>query len=135
MLTSRDEDAAYILSFSLIMLNTDLHNPRIKQKMTRSQFVRLNKSIEEGRVLSDSFLEELYDNIKNQKIDFPRDEEQNNSHGSLSENDQRTPKQSRWRWKPTRSSSKLSSGSSTTLSFDAHKSSAVVSFSLLSHDS
>ena len=30
-----NEDLAYMLAFSLIMLNTDLHNPSIKNKMTK----------------------------------------------------------------------------------------------------
>lgn len=35
-------DIAFVLSFSLIMLNTDAHNPAIlpKDKMTKEQFIR-----------------------------------------------------------------------------------------------
>ena len=35
-------DTAYVLSFSLIMLNTDAHNPNVKNKMTKDQFLRNN---------------------------------------------------------------------------------------------
>lgn len=38
-----DADTAFILAFSLIMLNTDLHNPNIKNKMTKEQFLRNNR--------------------------------------------------------------------------------------------
>ena len=31
-----DADAAYVLSYSIIMLNTDQHNPQVKNKMTRT---------------------------------------------------------------------------------------------------
>ncbi len=38
-------DVGYILAFSLIMLNTDAHNPSIKpeNKMTKPQFVSNNR--------------------------------------------------------------------------------------------
>lgn len=38
-------DRAYILAFSLILLNTDLHNPAIKRKITKDFFLRNNKDI------------------------------------------------------------------------------------------
>ena len=31
----KSADTAYVLSFSVIMLNTDAHNPQVKRKMTR----------------------------------------------------------------------------------------------------
>eukprot|EP01126_Amoeba_proteus_P050860 TRINITY_DN6045_c0_g1_i10.p1 TRINITY_DN6045_c0_g1~~TRINITY_DN6045_c0_g1_i10.p1 ORF type:complete len:983 (+),score=204.86 TRINITY_DN6045_c0_g1_i10:565-3513(+) len=38
-----DSDTAYILAFSLIMLNTDQHNPSIKNKMSKEEFIRNNR--------------------------------------------------------------------------------------------
>lgn len=35
-------DDLYILSFSILMLNTDAHNPNIKKKMTKAQFIQNN---------------------------------------------------------------------------------------------
>ena len=32
-------DVAYLLAFALIMLHTDAHNPGIKNKMTKDEFV------------------------------------------------------------------------------------------------
>jgi Sec7-like guanine-nucleotide exchange factor len=42
-----DSDTAYILAFSLIMLNTDAHNPAIlpEKKMTKEQFIRNNRGM------------------------------------------------------------------------------------------
>ncbi len=42
-------DTAYILSFSLMMLNTDLYNRSLKcsQKMTLEQFIKNNKGIDQ----------------------------------------------------------------------------------------
>ena len=47
-------DTAYILAYSLIMLNTDAHNPNVKKKMSLHDFLRNNRgwsldSIGDGR--------------------------------------------------------------------------------------
>jgi Sec7-like guanine-nucleotide exchange factor len=63
-------DAAYILAFSTIMLNTDLHNPQIpsSKRMTKEQFIRNNKGINESKDLPLVYLESLYEDIKNNQI-------------------------------------------------------------------
>ena len=33
-------DVAYVLAYSVVMLNTDAHNPQVKKKMTKADFVR-----------------------------------------------------------------------------------------------
>lgn len=38
-----DLDAVYILSFSIIMLGTDLHNPNIKNRMTQADWLKNNR--------------------------------------------------------------------------------------------
>eukprot|EP00301_Raphidiophrys_heterophryoidea_P004463 c11937_g1_i4.p1 GENE.c11937_g1_i4~~c11937_g1_i4.p1 ORF type:complete len:562 (+),score=178.28 c11937_g1_i4:760-2445(+) len=45
----------YVLAFAIVMLNTDLHNPHVKYKMTKSQFV---KNV--GSVAPPEFLEQVY---------------------------------------------------------------------------
>jgi len=35
-------DAAYVLAYAVIMLNTDAHNPQVTAKMTKADFVRMN---------------------------------------------------------------------------------------------
>ena len=52
-------DTAFILSFAVIMLQTDLHNPNIKpeKKMTAHSFVKMNKGIAvDGGDLDKQFL-------------------------------------------------------------------------------
>lgn len=63
-------DAVFILSFSTILLNTDLHNPQIPayKKMTKDQFLRNNRGINDGKDLPRVYLEQLYDNIKRTQI-------------------------------------------------------------------
>lgn len=61
-------DAAYILSYSVIMLNTDLHSPQIKNRMTIDSFIMNNSGIDDGKDLPREFLEKIYDEIQNNEI-------------------------------------------------------------------
>ncbi|WVW84498.1 hypothetical protein I302_106532 [Kwoniella bestiolae CBS 10118] len=62
-------DAAYIHAFAIIMLNTDAHNPNLKQKrMTKVEFVKNNRGINDGKDLPQEYLEETYDEIQNNEI-------------------------------------------------------------------
>lgn len=62
-------DAAYILSFSVIMLNTDQHNKNYKQKrMTKPEFVKNNRGINDGGDLPEDYLEKIYDEIQTNEI-------------------------------------------------------------------
>ena len=36
-------DTAYVLAYSIIMLTTDLHSAQVKNKMTREQYIRMNR--------------------------------------------------------------------------------------------
>ena len=46
-----ETDTCYLLSFSIIMLNTALHNPNVKKKITCEQFVAQNRGINSGKDL------------------------------------------------------------------------------------
>lgn len=63
-------DTAYILAFSIIMLNTDLHNQSItpEKKMKLEEFIRNNRGINQGKDVDRKLLEELYYSIKNNEI-------------------------------------------------------------------
>eukprot|EP01041_Mallomonas_annulata_P008941 gene8941-18499_t len=63
-------DTAYVLSFSLIMLNTDLHNHSIpvEKKMTLDQFIRNNRGINQGTDLPQPLLERLYYSVRDHEI-------------------------------------------------------------------
>jgi brefeldin A-inhibited guanine nucleotide-exchange protein len=62
-------DTAYILAFSVIMLNTDAHNKNFKQKrMTKAEFVKNNRGINDGKDLPEEFLGEVYDEIQTNEI-------------------------------------------------------------------
>ena len=57
-----------MLAFSVIMLNTDAHNPQVKNKMTKEGFLRNNRGIDDGADLPKEHLENLYDRIVNNEI-------------------------------------------------------------------
>lgn len=54
-------EVAFVLAYSTIMLHTDAHNPMVKRKMTREEFIRNNRGINDGADLSHDILNELYD--------------------------------------------------------------------------
>ena len=43
-----NSDTCYVLSFAVIMLNTSLHNPSVKDKPTIEQFISMNRGINDG---------------------------------------------------------------------------------------
>ena len=50
-------DTCYVLAFSIIMLNTSLHNPSVKNKPDIEQFVSMNRGINDGGDLPRDLLE------------------------------------------------------------------------------
>eukprot|EP00889_Picochlorum_renovo_P003418 jgi/Picre1/30448/NNA_005812.t1 len=44
----KSADVAYVLAYSVIMLNTDAHNPMVKKKMSKEDFLRNNRGINDG---------------------------------------------------------------------------------------
>ncbi|XP_015867457.3 ARF guanine-nucleotide exchange factor GNOM isoform X1 [Ziziphus jujuba] len=63
-----NKDAALLLSYSLILLNTDQHNVQVKKKMTEEDFIRNNRRINGGNDLPRDFLSELYHSICKNEI-------------------------------------------------------------------
>ncbi|TID29494.1 hypothetical protein CANINC_001889 [Pichia inconspicua] len=61
-------DAVYVLSYSVIMLNTDQHSPQIKKRMTLEEFLKNNRGIDDGNDLDPKFLEEVFYDIQRNEI-------------------------------------------------------------------
>lgn len=62
-------DVAYILSYSIIILTTDLHSPQIKNKMTKEQYIRMNQPTDtKDKGLPEEFLSQIYDEIASSEI-------------------------------------------------------------------
>uniref|UniRef100_A0AAY5K1C9 Cytohesin 4a n=1 Tax=Esox lucius TaxID=8010 RepID=A0AAY5K1C9_ESOLU len=67
-------DTCYILSFAIIMLNTSLHNPNVKDKPTLEHFFSMNRGINNGGDLPNDLLMKLYESIRNEPFKIPEDD-------------------------------------------------------------
>ncbi|XP_050518521.1 brefeldin A-inhibited guanine nucleotide-exchange protein 1 isoform X1 [Diabrotica virgifera virgifera] len=61
-------DTAYVLGFSIIMLTTDLHSPQVKNKMTKEQYIKLNRGNTESKDVPEEYLSQIYDEISGHEI-------------------------------------------------------------------
>ncbi|XP_010479569.1 PREDICTED: brefeldin A-inhibited guanine nucleotide-exchange protein 3 isoform X1 [Camelina sativa] len=66
-------DTAYVLAYSVILLNTDAHNPMVKSKMTADGFIRNNRGIDDGKDLPEEYLRALYERISRNEIKMKDD--------------------------------------------------------------
>ncbi|XP_019086127.1 PREDICTED: brefeldin A-inhibited guanine nucleotide-exchange protein 4-like isoform X2 [Camelina sativa] len=66
-------DTAYVLAYSVIMLNTDAHNNMVKDKMTKADFIRNNRGIDDGKDLPEEYLGSLYDRVVKEEIKMNSD--------------------------------------------------------------
>ena len=73
-----NEDAVFTLTYSIIMLNTDQHNPNLKKekRMTSQDFAKNLRGVNGGGDFALEYLEEIYKNIKTNEIILP--DEHNN---------------------------------------------------------
>ncbi|AET39273.1 Arf family guanine nucleotide exchange factor SEC7 Ecym_4206 [Eremothecium cymbalariae DBVPG len=67
---------AYTLSYSIIMLNTDLHSTRIKNKMTLEEFINNNRGIDNGKDLPREFMIEVFNEIAANEIKLQSEQHQ-----------------------------------------------------------
>ena len=71
-------DTAFILGFSVIMLNTDLHNPNIKpeKKMTKESFIKMNRGISvDGSDLPEAILVGIFKRIQEHPFTLKEDDD------------------------------------------------------------
>lgn len=61
-------DTVYVLAYSTIMLNTDAHNPQVKNRMTKLDFVKNNRGINDGADLPEDLLHSIFDDIVSNEI-------------------------------------------------------------------
>ena len=75
-----DKDAAFVLTYAIIMLNTDQYNPNLKgsARMKCEDFARNLRGVNGGKDFAPEFLQAIYDAIKANEIILP--EEHDNKH-------------------------------------------------------
>ncbi|XP_050077100.1 uncharacterized protein LOC126564180 isoform X1 [Anopheles maculipalpis] len=86
-------DTCYVLSFAIIMLNTSLHNPSVKEKPTVEQFISMNRGINNGGDLPRELLESLYESIRAEPFKIPQDDGNDLMHTFFN------PDKEGWLWK------------------------------------
>ncbi|KAG6832717.1 hypothetical protein H0H92_012289 [Tricholoma furcatifolium] len=69
----KSEDAVYVLAYSVIMLNTDLHNPQVRKRMTIEDYQRNLRQVNDGENFSPEFLQHIYDSIRKREIVMPEE--------------------------------------------------------------
>jgi len=86
-------DTCFVLSFAIIMLNTSLHNPAVKNKQTLDGFIKMNRGIDNGDDLPKELLASLYDSIKTEPFKIPEDDGNDLMHTFFN------PDREGWLWK------------------------------------
>ncbi|KAK5691286.1 guanine nucleotide exchange protein for ADP-robosylation factor, partial [Elasticomyces elasticus] len=62
-------DTAYVLSYSVILLNTDQHSSKMKgPRMTKEDFIKNNRGINDNQDLPPEYLGSIYDEISSNEI-------------------------------------------------------------------
>lgn len=61
-------DTAYVLSYSVILLNTDLHSAKVARRMTQEDFIKNNRGINDESDLPSDYLIAIYEEIQQNEI-------------------------------------------------------------------
>lgn len=69
----KTQDAVHVLAFAIIMLNTDLHNPQVRKRMSFEDFKRNLRGVNDNSDFSPEFLKAIYDSIKKREIVMPEE--------------------------------------------------------------
>jgi golgi-specific brefeldin A-resistance guanine nucleotide exchange factor 1 len=72
-----DKDALFVLTYGIIMLNTDSYNPNLKSssRMTYVDFSRNLRGVNGGKDFDPDYLQNIYDSIKQNEIILPDEHE------------------------------------------------------------
>lgn len=76
-------DTPYVLAYSVIMLNTDLHSSKVVRRMTKADFIKNNRGINDNADLPDEYLIGIYDDIANNEIVLKSEREAAAAAGTL----------------------------------------------------
>ncbi|XP_071807234.1 brefeldin A-inhibited guanine nucleotide-exchange protein 1-like isoform X1 [Asterias amurensis] len=61
-------DVAYVLAYSIILLTTDLHSAQVKHKISKDDYIKMNRGINDSKDLPREYLSEIYDEIEDNEI-------------------------------------------------------------------
>ncbi|KAJ7771775.1 hypothetical protein B0H16DRAFT_195217 [Mycena metata] len=69
----QNEDAVYVLAYSVIMLNTDLHNPQVRKRMSIEDYQKNLRGVNNNTDFTPEFLQNIYDSIRKREIIMPEE--------------------------------------------------------------
>ncbi|EAU88400.2 Sec7 domain-containing protein [Coprinopsis cinerea okayama7 len=69
----KSEDACYVLAYSVIMLNTDLHNAQVRKRMSVEDYKKNLRGVNEKTDFSSEYLTKIYESIKKEEIVMPEE--------------------------------------------------------------
>lgn len=67
------QDAVYVLAYSVIMLNTDLHNPQNRKRMTIDDYKRNLRGVNDGKDFDPEYLAGIHESLKKKEIILPEE--------------------------------------------------------------
>ena len=75
-----NKDAVFVLTYAIIMLNTDQHNPNVKtqNRMSFNDFAKNLRGVNGGEDFAPDYLRDIYESIKTNEIILP--DEHDNKH-------------------------------------------------------
>jgi brefeldin A-resistance guanine nucleotide exchange factor 1 len=68
-----DQDATYVLAYSVIMLNTDQHNPQNRKRMTIEDYQKNLRGVNSGKDFAPDYLATIHDSIRQREIIMPQE--------------------------------------------------------------
>jgi hypothetical protein len=69
----RSSEECFVLAYSAVVLNTDAHHPRIRQRMSSTDFVATVRGVPGGAEIQNEIILRLYDSIKREKLSLAQD--------------------------------------------------------------
>ncbi|KAI9233815.1 MAG: hypothetical protein BYD32DRAFT_464966 [Podila humilis] len=69
------QDAAFILGYAVVMLNTDQHNRGVRDRMSLEQFAKNLRGVNNNENFSMKYLGEIFDAIRKREIVLPQEHE------------------------------------------------------------
>jgi len=77
-----NKDAVFVLTYAIIMLNTDQHNPvvgRNQSRMTFTDFARNLRGVNGDKDFDQEYLQKIFESIKTQEIVLPEEHDNKNA--------------------------------------------------------
>ncbi|TRM59389.1 hypothetical protein BD626DRAFT_550235 [Schizophyllum amplum] len=64
----KKQDSIFVITFSIIMLNTDQHSPQVRKRMTFEDYTKNLRGVNDGDDFTEDYLRNIYDSIRKQEI-------------------------------------------------------------------